>query len=43
MLVVRARLNKTKRQYFTFIPEEGATYIIGYLFRFRKKFFFHRS
>ncbi len=31
MLVVRSSLSKAKHQYFTFIPEEGVTYIIDYL------------
>ncbi len=31
MLIVRSSLSKAKHQYFTFIPEEGVTYIIDYL------------
>ncbi len=31
MIVVRSSLSKAKHQYFTFIPEEGVTYILDYL------------
>ncbi len=31
LLIVRSSLSKAKHQYFTFIPEEGVTYILDYL------------
>jgi len=37
MLVVRSSLSKAKHQYFTFIPEEGVTYIMDYLQDRKKK------
>ncbi len=37
MVVVRSSLSKAKHQYFSFIPEEGVTYIIDYLQDRKKK------
>ncbi len=37
MLIVRSSLSKAKHQYFTFIPEEGVTYILDYLQDRKKK------